>query len=62
LCCLGCPFAQLDKLFNWYNGTLFAYGQTGTGKTHSMLGPEGARRLQRAASRFTPIHFKQACH
>jgi len=31
----------LGKLFNWYNGTLFAYGQTGTGKTHSMFGPEG---------------------
>jgi len=23
-----------------YNGTIFAYGQTGTGKTHTMLGPQ----------------------
>ena len=22
-----------------YNGTIFAYGQTGTGKTHTMVGP-----------------------
>ena len=24
-----------------YNGTIFAYGQTGTGKTHTMAGLEG---------------------
>jgi kinesin family protein 3/17 len=24
-----------------YNGTIFAYGQTGTGKTHTMTGVEG---------------------
>jgi chromosomal replication initiation ATPase DnaA len=23
-----------------YNGTIFAYGQTGTGKTHTMTGKE----------------------
>lgn len=23
-----------------YNGTIFAYGQSGSGKTYSMLGPE----------------------
>jgi centromeric protein E len=25
---------------NGFNGTIFAYGMSGTGKTYSMLGPE----------------------
>ena len=29
-----------------YNGTIFAYGQTGTGKTHTMTGVEGDPFLQ----------------
>jgi hypothetical protein len=29
------------KLFtSGFNGTIFAYGMSGTGKTYSMLGPE----------------------
>lgn len=27
-----------------YNGTIFAYGQTGTGKTHTMVGDQGDQR------------------
>ena len=30
----------IDKAFEGYNGTMFAYGQTGTGKTYSMMGSE----------------------
>ncbi|PRP88123.1 kinesin-like protein [Planoprotostelium fungivorum] len=33
---LGSPI--LDKAFQGYNGTIFAYGQTGTGKTHCIMG------------------------
>jgi len=32
-------------ILNGYNGTIFAYGQTGTGKTYTMLGsPESERK------------------
>ena len=29
-----------DGLLNGFNSTVFAYGQTGAGKTHTMLGSE----------------------
>ena len=29
---------MLDSVLDGYNGTIFAYGQTGTGKTHTMVG------------------------
>ena len=29
-----------DSLFEGYNGTIFAYGQVGSGKTYTMLGPD----------------------
>ena len=28
----------VQSVLEGYNGTIFAYGQTGTGKTHTMLG------------------------
>lgn len=31
-------FPILEAVFNGYNGTVFAYGQTGCGKTHTMMG------------------------
>lgn len=30
----------LDDVLNGYNGTIFVYGQSGSGKTHTMLGPD----------------------
>lgn len=33
-----CP--TVDKVFSGYNVTLFTYGMTGSGKTHTMLGPK----------------------
>eukprot|EP00742_Colponemidia_sp_Colp-10_P005079 GILJ01005425.1.p1 GENE.GILJ01005425.1~~GILJ01005425.1.p1 ORF type:complete len:1097 (-),score=197.52 GILJ01005425.1:131-3421(-) len=30
----------LDGVLNGFNGTIFAYGQTGTGKTHTMIGSD----------------------
>lgn len=29
----------MESVMDGYNGTIFAYGQTGTGKTHTMVGP-----------------------
>ena len=31
-------FAVVEKSFAGYNGTVFAYGQTGCGKTYTMVG------------------------
>jgi kinesin family protein 3/17 len=28
----------IESVLQGYNGTIFAYGQTGTGKTHTMAG------------------------
>lgn len=30
----------IDSVLEGYNGTIFAYGQTGAGKTHTMAGPQ----------------------
>ena len=32
----------VDALLDGYNGTVMAYGQTGAGKTFTMMGPSGA--------------------
>lgn len=29
----------MESVIGGYNGTMFAYGQTGCGKTHTMMGP-----------------------
>ena len=36
---VGAPV--VDAVFQGYNGTIFAYGQTSSGKTHTMTGPDG---------------------
>ena len=33
-----CASGLVDSVLNGYNGTIFAYGQTGAGKTHTMEG------------------------
>lgn len=33
-----CAYPIVDSVLEGYNGTIFAYGQTGTGKTHTMEG------------------------
>jgi hypothetical protein len=33
----------LDDVLSGVNGCIFAYGQTGAGKTHTMLGPDGGQ-------------------
>ena len=34
-----CGFGLVENVIEGYNGTMFAYGQTGCGKTHTMMGP-----------------------
>tara|TARA_B100000795_G_C22614351_1_gene366326 strand:- start:124 stop:780 length:657 start_codon:yes stop_codon:yes gene_type:complete len=36
---VGAPV--VDAVFQGFNGTIFAYGQTSSGKTHTMTGPDG---------------------
>ena len=33
-----CAFSLVESVLEGYNGTIFAYGQTGCGKTHTMMG------------------------
>jgi DNA replication protein DnaC len=35
-----CAANIIENVLEGYNGTIFAYGQTGTGKTHTMTGKE----------------------
>lgn len=35
-----CAANIIENVLEGYNGTIFAYGQTGTGKTHTMTGQE----------------------
>jgi len=41
----------VDSVVGGYNATVFAYGQTGTGKTHTMFSPEGGRACVRDSDR-----------
>mmetsp|Transcript_19331 Transcript_19331/g.32512 ORF Transcript_19331/g.32512 Transcript_19331/m.32512 type:complete len:757 (-) Transcript_19331:570-2840(-) len=34
-----CAISVINSVMDGYNGTLFAYGQTGAGKTHTVMGP-----------------------
>ena len=36
---ISCKCPVVQGVMDGYNGTIFAYGQTGTGKTHTMVGP-----------------------
>ena len=36
----------VDSWVEGYHGCVFAYGQTSSGKTHTMLGPDGGQHLQ----------------
>lgn len=45
----------VENVMNGYNGTIFAYGQTGTGKTHTMEGKDDPIDMQG----ITPRAFRQ---
>ena len=43
--CISCSFVDLgkeviDAAMEGFNSTIFAYGQTASGKTHTMMGPD----------------------
>jgi len=35
----------IDEVLKGYNGTIFAYGQSGSGKTYTVFGPEGGTKI-----------------
>ena len=39
-------FPLVESVIKGYNGTIFAYGQTGCGKTHTMLGVPSDQQLR----------------
>jgi len=41
-----CASSVVDSVLNGYNGTIFAYGQTGAGKTHTMEGKSDPKELR----------------
>lgn len=41
-----CASSVVDSVLNGYNGTIFAYGQTGAGKTHTMEGKPDPKELR----------------
>ncbi|RKP12964.1 kinesin heavy chain [Piptocephalis cylindrospora] len=66
---MGTPQAEIfeygiretvDDVFNGYNGTVFAYGQTGAGKTFSMMGDMESQELKGIIPRIVETAFKKA--
>ena len=55
-CKVGKPV--VGSVLEGYNGTIFAYGQTGTGKTHTMIGNTG--KLKGIIPRCMKTIFKAA--
>ncbi|KAJ1401105.1 P-loop containing nucleoside triphosphate hydrolase protein [Ochromonadaceae sp. CCMP2298] len=41
-----CAAGVVDSVLNGYNGTIFAYGQTGAGKTHTMEGKPDPKQMR----------------
>jgi len=39
-------FSLVESVMCGYNGTIFAYGQTGCGKTHTMIGYKSSHELR----------------
>ena len=42
----------VDAVVDGYNGTLFAYGQTASGKTYTLMGACGSHQLDASPSSF----------
>jgi len=52
-------FSIVDSVIEGYNGTIFAYGQTGTGKTHTMQGQSEPKELRGIIPRAFEQVFQQ---
>lgn len=51
-------FPIIENILEGYNGTIFAYGQTGTGKTHTMAGVLDSNELKGITPRSFETIFK----
>ena len=49
---------SMEQFFNGYNSTIFAYGQSGSGKTYTLLGPEIVRDAIKSDSVKISYHIK----
>ena len=43
----ACGKPMVEQLFRGFNATIFAYGQTSSGKTHTMMGPSLEKKEDR---------------
>ena len=53
----------MERVLDGYSSSILAHGQTGTGKTYTMLGPEvlkGAGFKDNKSCRYTPVAKQQA--
>ena len=48
-----CAASVVESVLGGYNGTIFAYGQTGAGKTHTMMGEKDVADLRGIVPRLT---------
>ena len=49
-----CASETISQFMKGYNGTIFAYGQSGSGKTYTMFGPEEVSDAINSDLLFTP--------
>jgi len=55
----SCALPIVNSVLEGYNGTIFAYGQTGTGKTHTMEGKSEPKELMGIIPRSFEHIFEQ---
>jgi kinesin family protein 3/17 len=55
----SCALPIVNSVLEGYNGTIFAYGQTGTGKTHTMEGKTEPKDLMGIIPRSFEHIFEQ---
>jgi hypothetical protein len=64
VCCCRYDFAAkpvVEDVLKGYNGTIFAYGQTSSGKTHTMQGPDITSEQRGIIPRIVENIFKCVC-
>jgi kinesin family member 15 len=51
-------YETVKKLMEGYNGTIFAYGQSGSGKTYTMLGPDEVVTAIKSGEKIIPHEIR----
>ena len=46
---------MVNPVLNGFNGTIFAYGPTGTGKTYTMLGDKEGEKYNMRVNSIAPV-------